>query len=102
LSLLDCSRWSVAKIDDPNAVGYQLAAGNCPVVICGSDDWLRVSRTARRSIRPPSVVVLAARPNDSEWLQVLESGGHYIPLKTLNAAKLFSLLNLLWRGWHKD
>jgi hypothetical protein len=33
---------------------------------------------------------------------VLQAGAHYLDVQNPDAAHLFSLLNILWRSWHKD
>jgi DNA-binding response OmpR family regulator len=99
--LLDYSRWHVNQLSSVGEAAKQIEEGRVPVVMCGVEDWREVLETARRSPHPPSVIVLTAAPDDAEWLQVLGAGAHYLPVQKLNAAHLFSLLNLQWRGWHK-
>ena len=100
--MIDYSRWHVTELPDLEAARTGLADGDCPIVICGTRDWRRILEIARSSVRPPSVVVVAPRADNFEWLQVLDAGAHYLPLDQLGAGQLFSLLNLLWRSWHKD
>ena len=102
LSLIGCSRWNAVELPDAEAASAELARGASPIVICGIRNWRKVVEAARKSARPPGVIVVAPKANDLEWLQVLESGAHYMPVDKLDAKHLFSLLNLLWRGWHKD
>jgi hypothetical protein len=100
LRLLDYSRWHVNQLPSVEAATRQIEEGLVPVVMCGVENWQEVVETARRSPHPPSVIVLTAAPDDGEWLQVLGAGAHYLAVPKLNAAHLFSLLNLQWRGWH--
>jgi hypothetical protein len=101
--MMGCSRWNVTSLPDPDAIATQLASGAYPAVICGTQEWRKVVEAARKSTRPPGgVIVVAGDVNDLEWLDVLESGAHYLPLDKLNAAHLFSLLNHSWRSWHRD
>jgi CheY-like chemotaxis protein len=101
LRLLDDSRWHVNRLSSVGEAAKQIEEGQVPVVMCGVEVWREVVETAGRSPHPPSVIVLTAAPDDGEWLQVLGAGAHYLPVPKLNAAHLFSLLNLQWRGWHK-
>jgi hypothetical protein len=79
-----------------------LERGVVPILVCGIADWRNVVEAARKSVRPPGVIVVTTAANDLEWLEVLEAGAHYIALDQLRTPHLFSLLNLLWRGWHRD
>jgi hypothetical protein len=102
LSLLGYSRWRVEPVPSIGTVLIQIERGSVPVVICGACDWRDVVAAARRSLRPPAVIVLTAMPEDREWAEVLKADAHYIDVRHLDAPHLFSLLNLLWRAWHKD
>ena len=101
LVLLGYSRWQVEQVPTVDAAAEQFELGTVPVVICGEGDWRRVVDAARRSTHPPAVIVLTASPKDSEWAEVLKADAHYLDVRKLDAAHLFSLLNLLWRAWHK-
>ena len=101
MRLLGCSRWRVERTPDVDAAVQQIERGLVPVVMCDTGDWRTVADAAQRSPHPPGLVVLTASPNDREWLEVLGAGAHYLPVSKLDAARLFSLLNLLWRGWRK-
>jgi len=84
------------------AVAKQVKARRVPVVICGPGEWHEVVEATRRLLNPPAVIVLTDAPKDSEWAEVLKAGAHYLDLRNLEGPELFSLLNLLWRTWHKD
>jgi len=102
LALLAYSRWQVEQIPSLDAAAKQIEAGSVPVIVCVADDWREVVDAARRSPRPPAVIVLTAAPKDTEWAEVLKAGAHYLDVRNLDAAHLFFLLNILWRSWHKD
>lgn len=102
LCLLGYSRWQVDQLPNIDAAAAQLELGSVPVVICGEGDWRKVVDAARCSPHPPAVIALTATPKDSEWAEVLKAGAYYLDVRNLDAAHLFSLLNLLWRTWHKD
>ena len=102
LRLLGYSRWQVEQIPDLDAAAKTMDCGCVPVVMCSEGDWRNVVETTRRAVHPPEVIVLTDNPKDSEWAEVLKANAHYLDVRNLNAADLFSLLNLLWRAWHKD
>lgn len=102
LELLGYSRWQVERIPNLDAAARQIEAGLVPVLLCGEAEWREVVNAARRSPRPPAVIVLTIAPRDAEWTEVLKAGAHYLGVRNLDAGSLFSLLNLLWRAWHND
>lgn len=85
-----------------DAVAKQVKARCVPVVICGPGEWREVVEATRGSLHPPAVIVLTDAPNDSEWTEVLKARAHYLDVRNLDGPELFSLLNLLWRTWHRD
>lgn len=102
VGLLRYSRWQVEQIPNLDAAARQIEAGSLPVLLCGEAEWRKVVDAIHRSPRPPAVVVLTDAPKDSEWAEVLKAGAHYLDVRKLDGPELFSLLNLLWRAWHKD
>jgi hypothetical protein len=102
LHLLGCSRWRVDQILNVDAAAGQIERGSVPVLICGESEWREVVEVARRSVRPPGIIVVTDAPNGTEWAEVLKANAHYLDVSKLEAGELFSLLNLLWRNWHAD
>ena len=102
LRLLRYSRWHVEQVPNTETAVTRMSRGSVPLVICGAGNWRDVVAAARRSLRPPAVVVLTAAPRDSEWVEVLKADAHYLDVRHLDAPHLFSLLSLLWRAWHND
>lgn len=102
LGVIGCSRWPVRELPDARSASVEIGERDCAVVICGTADWRDVIKQARTAERQPGVIVVADKANDFEWLQVLEAGGHYMPLDKLIPSHLFSLVNILWRSWHQS
>jgi hypothetical protein len=102
LCLLGYSRWHVRLFPDLVTGLREIELGHIPVAMCSTKDWRKAVDASRRSSRLPAVIVLAERPNDSEWLEVVAAGGIYMPVTEMDAGHLFPLLSLQWRAWHRD
>lgn len=100
LDLLGCSRWTVRQAESLDAAAAPIEDGTVPLVICGPCDWRELVEASRNTLHPPAIVVLTGEPDDAEWMEVLNAGAHYVDARNLAGARLFSLLNLLWRGWN--
>ena len=102
MRLLGYSRWQVEPIPDVKAAAAEIECGSVPVVMCGTGDWRKVVEISRRAPHPPAIIVLTDAPKDNEWAEVLKAKACYLDVRNLDAPRLFSLLNLLWRVWHNE
>jgi hypothetical protein len=102
LCLLGYSRWHVRQFPDLVTGLKEIELGHVPVAMCGTKDWRKAVDASRRSPRAPAVIVLAERPSELEWLEVVDAGAIYLPIANLDAGHLFPLLSLQWRAWHGD
>lgn len=81
---------------------------NVPVVVaeceaqgcCWRDVWTALKGTAQRPL--PRLIVVACRPGESLWSEVVHTGGYDVLSKPFESEEVISVITGAWDHWRRE
>ena len=104
--ILDHTAW---KLEEARTLGEaleRLSADLVPVVICNyrlpDGTWRDLLAVVSKLPNSPNLIVASPRPDDSLWMEVLDSGAYDLLATPLKAEDVFRITSLAWLNWRQQ
>lgn len=104
--ILSHTAWSLEEARTLAEGLEKLAASGASVVVCNyclpDGTWRDVlAEVAKLPHRPP-LIVASALPDDTLWMEVLDSGAYDLIVKPFRADDVFRIISLAWLHWKQQ